>query len=93
MSKSVKIFVNRLRKQINSGAISKSKLNKDSTVARPSIDGYLSGKLKPSLESAEQIANALGYSLSDFISEKPNSVHTLDDCLDVVNRAAKRGSK
>jgi len=90
MTKEVTIFVKRLRAQIKSGNIAKATLSKISGVERTSIDGYLSGKFAPTLESAARIANALGYTLSQFIEDKPSSVHTLDDCYEAIGRAIKK---
>jgi len=89
-SKAVTIFVKRLRAQVSAGTIAKSTLHKITGISRPSIDGFLNGKFTPSLDNAEKIANALGYTLSQFIEDKPSSVHTLDDCYKAIGKAIKK---
>jgi transcriptional regulator with XRE-family HTH domain len=90
MTKEVTIFVKRLKSQIKAGNIAKATLSKISGVERASIDNYLKGKYGPTLEDAARIANALGYTLSQFIEDKPSSVHTVHDCYEAIGKAIKK---
>lgn len=90
MTKEVTIFVKRLKAQIKAGNIAKATLSKASGVDRASIDGYLKGKFSPSLENAARIARALGYTLAEFISDKPGRVHTLHDCYEALGKVVKK---
>lgn len=82
-------FVKSLEKQIKSGAINKSDLHRKTGIARPSIDGYLSGANVPGLDQAEKIASACGFTLSGFLAEGlGEESHPLSECVRRVSQAA-----
>lgn len=96
MSKASEIFRNKLAEILNSEKISRSELHRRSGVPRPNFDVYLSGKSVPGLDQAEKIANALGYSLGEFLSgtEAPAAAteHSIRECVRRVSAAALKTS-
>lgn len=93
MDKSSKRFQVHLGTLINSGKIKKIDLHRKSKIPRASIDGYLDRGSVPDLNALDKIAEALEIDPVELIKpidKKPISLpHTLDDCLEVVAKAAK----
>jgi len=87
MTNSVTIFAKKLKKQLKSGSVSVLTLSRITGVSHQAIYKYSSGEIEAGLGNADKIANALGYTLAEFISDKPNSVHTVGDCLESIQQA------
>jgi transcriptional regulator with XRE-family HTH domain len=66
MSKSLKLFENRLKDLIKRGLISKSELHRKTGLSRSSIDGYLEGA-DPGVEGLDKIASALNMAAVELI--------------------------
>ena len=92
MDSSVTIFAKRLKKYLKSGHITVLTLSKITGISHQAIYKYASGDVEAGLGNAEKIANALGYSLSDFISDGPSAPHTAEDCLNAISKIVKKST-
>ncbi len=66
-------------------------------ISRSGLHSYLSGASVPGLENAEKIAEACGYTLSEFIKDNgkpiPVKEHGLLECLRRLTEAASKGGQ
>jgi|GEM_PF-6083582 len=87
MTKKMTIFAKRLKAQLDNKNITVLRLAEITGLTNPAIYRIASGDNDPKFRTCESIAKALGYTLAEFISDKPNSVHTLGDCLESIQQA------
>lgn len=93
MSKAQSVLSSKLSKLIEKG-LTKSELSRTSRISRTAIDKYISMEVSPTLDALDKIADALGCDPSDLIKDdsKPLVIpHSLEDCLEAVTKAAKKG--
>lgn len=49
-------------------------------VYQPTISGFISGKIKPSLDTLEKIASTLGVSIGELFDEKDSNTFSCPHC-------------
>ena len=93
MPNSAEAFRIKLNEVIDSGALSRAELAKRTGIAWANIDGYLKGKNTPGLVQADKIAQACGYTLSEFLRvDGATSEHSIQECIRRVTDAALKNA-
>ena len=90
MGKHLESFRIRLKDAFDSGRITQAELHRKTGISGSMINRYLKGS-EPGLYSIELIASALECDPRELIKPENEPIvrpHALQDCLDVVNRAA-----
>ena len=91
MAKVDRMFAERLKKVLSDKKVSVRVLAKKARIHHSMIYAFRDGKHAPSLASAQRIAEALGYSLSEFIEDpKANEGHSVEECWRRVSAEWKR---
>lgn len=85
MSIKLNEFTNRIKHLLVDKGMSAAQMASLAGVSRNAIHLILSGKTKPSLETAIQIASALGVPLSQLLGESSRE-HSLEECYRRVHR-------
>lgn len=91
MAKASKIFKDKLTKLLKEGPIGVYELAKKAGVSPQIVYDFKSGKSAPSLDTAERIANALGFSLDAFITDPNQKLgHSVNECFKRVSAEWRR---
>jgi transcriptional regulator with XRE-family HTH domain len=86
-----KRFKERLCKELLLRGMSNNVLAISSGIQRTLIGKYKTGENVPGLDNAEKIANALGYTLAEFIADPgDNYGHSVDECFKRVSAEWKK---
>jgi transcriptional regulator with XRE-family HTH domain len=76
----IAIFVKKLKIGLKTRATA-YEIAKRTGLSHSIIYAFKDGKNVPGLDSAEKIANALGYSLGEFISDPNAKEHDVNECF------------
>lgn len=86
------VFVTKLKQCLESKEETAYSLAEKTGLSNPAIYSLKDGRNDPSLTTVEKIANALGYSVAEFLSSTEKIDHDVDECFKRVSKEwAKRG--
>lgn len=90
MRKKATNFGSKLKTYLDAGTVQANTVAEMAKISLPTLYRIRDGKADPQESTMIKISSALGYTLSQFIEDKPSSVHTLDDCYEAIGRAIKK---